>query len=335
MSGRGPVTLKKVAERAGVSMMTVSLALRDNCTRSRVSEATRKRILEAVQELDYRPNARARALRSGHTNVIGLYAGYGYINVRLPFFTELVSGLQEGGEQFKKDLLLHGVFHGSTDKDIFNELADGRIDGLIVNMSADNPMAERLAEAHLPVVAVADALPGIPSIVVDDIAGSQRIVQHLQEHGYQHVLYLSSGLHAVSAIRRYDAFLEAAVAADISVENIDPAERTGSDNWFRNQLEALHHRTQRTAIVCWNDFTAFGALASCQQHGLRVPEDVAVIGFDGCPTPFDNVWSLTTVRAPWAQAAYTAVSYLDTLLKGETVPNETILPVEFIPGHTT
>src|SRR5688572_11862549 len=105
MNSDNPSTMKKVAERAGVSLMTVSLALRDDAQSSRLSKETRQHVREVARALRYRPNARGRALRSGQTNVIGLYAGYGYVNVRLPFFTEVVSGLQEGCEAFKKDLL--------------------------------------------------------------------------------------------------------------------------------------------------------------------------------------------------------------------------------------
>jgi len=87
-------------------------------------------------------------------------------------------------------------------------------------------------------------------------------------------------------------------------------------------------------VVCWNDHTAYRALGDCRRRGFRVPEDVAVVGFDGCPTPYDDAWSLTTIRAPWSEAARTAAQYLNALLEGETVPQETVLPVELIPGHT-
>ena len=96
-----------------------------------------ERVLRAAKELRYQPNARARAFRLGRTNVIGLYAGYGYINVRSPFFTEIVSGLQEGCEAVRKDLLLHGIFHGTSPDDIYLELADGHIDGATGTLRLD------------------------------------------------------------------------------------------------------------------------------------------------------------------------------------------------------
>jgi len=326
--------MKDVAEHAGVSAMTVSLVLRGGAASARISADTRRRVLDSAKALEYQPNALGRALRSGVTNIIGLYAGYGYVNVRLPFFTEIVSGLQEGCEQVKKDLLLHGVFHGATPEDVFNELADGRIDGLIVNMPPDNPLARRLAGSNLPAVAVADPLPNIPSVVVNDAEGARLLVDYLASRGHHRVMYRGSSVGAISAVRRRQAFVEAAAACGMEIEEF------GVDGGLHRDHPGVDDLLQRapgqrpTAAACWSDTSAYEMVAHCRRQGIRVPEDMAIVSFDGCATPFDNVWSLTTIRAPWARVARTAVLYLDSLLKGETVPHETILPVEFVPGHT-
>ena len=335
MRGQNAVTMKEVAERAGVSMMTVSLALRGDVSGSRISEETRRRVLEAARALRYRPNARGRALRSGCTNIIGLYAGYGVVNVRLPFFTEIVSGLQEGCEQFQKDLLLYGIFHGYTPEDIFTELADGRIDGLVVKMPPEDPVAERLADSHLPVVAIADPLPGIPAVVVDDAAGSRLLARHLIGRGYRRFVYVSCRVNVIPAMRRREAFLQTAAEAGLEVGETEEilSSTPGAYDGFLQSLLA-RERQPPTAIVCWNDQIALQVFADCRRQRIRVPEQIAVAGFDGCPTPYEDVWSLTTVRAPWAAAARTAVQHLRDLLEGKSLAQETVLPVELIPGHT-
>jgi DNA-binding LacI/PurR family transcriptional regulator len=324
--------MKDVAERAGVSTMTVSLALADS---PRISPETRQRVLDVVKELQYSPNARGRALRSGFTNIIGLYAGFGAVNVRLPFFTEIVSGLQEGCEQVQKDLLLHGVFHGGGVAGIFTELADGRIDGLVVNMPQDNPLAARLANSGFPVVAIADPLIDIPSVLVADAEGSRLLAEHLYQRGHRHVFYLNSRARPISAVRRRDAFL--LCAAEMGIEVEQACYEGGAEGSIAFVPDLLHrdpaHRP--SAIVCWNDQTAYEILADLRHHHVRIPEDVAVVGFDGSSSTYANRWLLTTIRAPWADAARTAVLYLDQLLKGDPVPLETILPVEFVQGHTT
>lgn len=334
MRRRNPIKMKDVAERAGVSVMTVSLVLRETASGSRVSEETRLRVQEAARELRYLPNARARALRSGYTNIIGLHAGYGWLNVRLPFYTEIVSGLQDGCDAFKKDLLLHGTFRGLTPDDIFTELADGRIDGLVVNMPPEDPLAERLANSHFPVVAVADPLPSIPSVVVDDAGGSRMLVEYLRSQGHRRFVYLSGSARPLSMIRRRDAFFALAADHDLQIREVSLSRETSLEAYFTHDLLSLDPGRRPTAIVCWHDDTAYGVLAHCRRHGIRVPEEIAVVGFNGCPTPSDTLWSLTTIRAPWAAAARTAVEYLNRLLEGEPVPQETVLPVEFIQGHT-
>ena len=326
------VKMKDVAERAGVSAMTVSLALGDS---PRITPETRRRVLEVARELQYSPNARGRALRSGFTNVIGLYAGFGSVNVRLPFYTEIVSGLQEGCEQVKKDLLLHGIFHGGNANDIFMELADGRIDGLIANMPQDSPLAARLAESGFPVVAIADSLCDIPSVLVDDAEGSRLLAHHLRGLGHRRIAYLNSQARPLSAVLRREAFMQAADKLGLSVTESCYQSGQKVDNPFI--LDFIKHAPadRPTATVCWNDQTAYEILADCRRHALRVPEDVAVTGFDGTSVAYENRIALTTIRAPWAEAARTAVLYLDRLLKGETVPETTVLPVQFVQGNTT
>jgi DNA-binding LacI/PurR family transcriptional regulator len=332
----GSSRMKDVADRAGVSLMTVSLVLRDGET-PRVSLETRTRVLQAAKELCYVPNARAQGLRSGVTNVIGLYAGYGFVNVRTPFFTEIVSGLQEGCELYDKDLLLHGTFRNRSVEEIYNELRDGRIDGLIVNMPATDPLAHRLAEAHFPVVAVGDALPGLPSVVVDDEGGGRLIAKHLLEKGHTRCIYVRGNVEAVSAERRRVAFVQYALQNGLKVqqERLSITSPSHANEDLIDYWQALAPHRRPRAFVFWNDTSAYHFLEFCRMKGLRVPEDMAVIGFDGCPMPYNDFWLLTTVRAPWANAAQTAVERLNALLQGKSVPMETILPVELITGRTS
>ena len=321
--------LQDVAERAGVSVMTVSLALREDGAK-RMSADTRERVLQAAKDLKYQPNARARAFRLGRTNVIGLYAGYGFINVRTPFFTEIVSGLQEGCERVRKDLLLHGIFHGTSPDDIYLELADGRIDGLVVTMPAHDPLGEKLRRSGLPVVAVSDAIEGLPCVIVDDAAGIREVALHLHARGHKKVEFAMSPAQPISGLRRRDEFVR--VCADLGIQarvviaDVDPS----AEDLVRTAGER-----GVTALVCWNDVVARAALEGARQCGLRIPEDLAITGFDGCPLPFADPFPLTTVVAPWADAACRSVELLDALLRGEEVPAETVLPVRFAPGSTS
>ena len=328
------VTMRDVAREAGVSQMTVSAVLGGKSAQSRISEPTQVRVIEAAREMGYQPNAIARSLRRRSTNVIGFYSGYGYLDTHNAFLAELISGLQAGGERHRKDLLLHGVYRGSSVDDIYAELMDGRIDGLVLNAGPQDPLADRLAASHLPVVALVDAIPTVPSVVAADAQGSAYLAAHLAEKGHSRVLYrYSNHRYLVSASRRREAFLQRAAEYGMEVRLWEddvtcPANIAGLD-WFH---EAPGIRP--TAVVCWNDLAAYDLLTQCRKYGLRTPEDLAVVGFDGVPTPFDFVWRLTTVRAPWAEVARVAVDLLIAQIQGEPVLQETELPVELVCGDT-
>lgn len=325
-----PAKLQDIADKAGVSAMTVSLALRGGAGSQRMSAETRERVLRTAEDLNYAPNARARALRLGRTNVIGLYAGHGVVNVRTPFFTEVVSGLQEGCEETRRDLLLHGVFHGSSPDDLYRELADGRIDGLVVSMPAEAPLAKKLTASGLPAVAIADAIPGMPSVTVDDAQGMRDAAQHLYEKGHRRVDFVHNPPYPSSARRRGEAFLAAghALGIEVAVRNLqDDADPKAF------LLDALDRGA--TALVCWNDHVAHWARGQAAAAGIDVPDELAIVGFDGIALPFGLGSSLTTVVAPWAEAARTAMHVLDRMLQGESVEEEMTLPVRFRPGTTT
>lgn len=328
------ITMRDVAREVGVSQMTVSAVLGGKSVQARISETTQVRVLEIAREMGYQPNAIARSLRRRSTNVIGFYSGYGYLDTHNAFLAEIISGLQQGCEQHRKDLLLHGVYRGASVEDIYTELMDGRIDGLVLNAGPNDPLADRLAASQLPVVALVDAIPTLPSVVAADAEGSAYLAAHLAEQGHRRVLYRYSNHKClVSALRRREAFLRKATEHGMEVrlweDNITcPADISGL-SWFQ---EAPERRP--TAVVCWNDLAAYELLTQCRKYGLRAPDDLAVVGFDGVSTPFDFVWRLTTVRAPWAEAARTAVELLIAQIQGEPVPQETELPVELVCGDT-
>lgn len=315
--------------------MTVSAVLSGNFKTVRVSEATRQRVLDAAQQINYQPNVAARNLRRRRTDILGIYTRYGYLNGRSSFLTELLGGLQEGCDAHQKDLLLHGAFHGHTTERILSELTDGRIDGLILLTNADDPLVSLLTASALPAVAVVDAVPGLPSVVADDASGMRRIIELLVGKGHRSLYYRDRSYPRVSALRRLSAFRETvralglsaaeSVAADLS-DMLTPAESL----W----MEAPRDR-RPTAAVCWNDMTAYDLLGHCQSRCLRVPEDLAVTGFDGIAPPPGFNSQLTTIRAPWAEVARTAVNLLVRRIEGEALPAETTLPVELVLGDTT
>jgi len=332
---RAAPTLKDVASRAAVSPYTVSTVLNGARSNTRVSEDTRRRILEAAAELGYRPNGLARSLRSNRTNIIGLYFGYGSLEPHDPFHAEVLTGLQRGCEAYRKDLMIHYSFHKYDVDEVFNELACGKIDGLVMLTAPSDPLVERVHRSGLLVVAITDAVEGIPSVVADDADGSRMIAEHLAAHGHRNVLYRICPGESDSASRRLDAFRTHAARLGIEVtagNTTDWRGKLGPD-----EIERLARRRELgiTAAVCWGDPSANALLRYCHENRIRVPEELSIVGFNGIEPSVEPRQRLTTVKANWAEVAQCAVSLLARRIDGESVPMWTVLPVQFIEGETT
>jgi DNA-binding LacI/PurR family transcriptional regulator len=333
-------TLRDVARLAGTSVAAASEVLNGSGKHNiRVGQDTRARILSAARHVEYRPNAIARALSSKRTNIIGLYSGYRYLDPRNAFFAEIVGGLQEGCLEHRKDLLLHSVFRGDSVEDIYSELMDGRIDGLVMNAPPEDPLVERLAASHLPVVVVADAVPSLPSVVVDDMQAARLTFDHLAGRGHMRLLYLDVDRRVGSAERRRDAYHRVALGKGLDLLVWRAPSGTEETDTLLDSWREMPSSRRPTAAVCWNDIAAHELLANCHRRGVRVPEELAVVGFDGDPNPTAFRWRLTTVRAPWAAVARTALKLLVARIEGETgeegeSAREITLPVEFIAGDS-
>jgi len=297
--------------------------------------------MTAAAELGYRRNGLARSLKRGRTNIIGFYRYY----ARGPlsaFHAEVISGLEEGCHAAHKELLIHGTFHKRPHDDLLAGLLDRRIDGLIVLLYPDDRLVAPLAESRFPVVALADAIPGIPSVVVDDAAGGRMMAAHLHQRGHRRVVYFSLRHDPVSMVRRYEAFCGEARARGMTVfhyqaETVAPPD-WGVPDWDSDAMQALFGRPegeQPTAVACWADVAADALLAKWECHGVRFPEDVALISFDGIPTNGLTARHLTTVVAPWRDVSRTAVSVLVARIEGKEVAPETTVPVTLSVGTTT
>jgi DNA-binding LacI/PurR family transcriptional regulator len=334
MGKQRPATMSEVAERAGVSKMTVSAVLAGGSRHVRVSEPTRRRVLETARQMGYRPNAVARSLRRQRTHILGLYCGFGYLNAATPFCGDVIGGLQAGCDAHGYDLLLHGIFAGRPVADIHAELTDGRIDGLVVLSPPDDPLLELLAPSHRPAVAMVDAVPALPSVVVDDPRGGELLVDYLVSRGHRRLLFGNVPRPLTSVIRRRAAVLAAAGVRGLEVSE-HPAE-LNENAWegVLHEWQLLPRDQRATAVVCWNDACAYELLEACHARSIRVPEDLAVTGFDGTCQPLHFQWRLTTVHAPWSAVAKTAVDLLVAQLNGTEVPPETVFPVQLIPGDS-
>ena len=315
-----------LAERLGISQSTVSRAL-SPASSHKVAPHTRERILKAAAELGYRPNAIARSLKQRRTNTIGFYTGHAYLNLGNDFIVSVLAGIQRACETLQMDLLLHGLYRQHSVDEFFHALLDGRVDGLVLHAPVNDPLTPRLVEAGLPLVAIADRMPTVPSVVCDDAGGVEKMVCYLKERGHRHIAFIASTILFESGARRADTFANL-MGSDAAIIRQSPADSIPRLN------EILSMTPRPTAVCCWNDMSAYDLWRECQAQGVRVPEDLAIIGFDGfvcrkCLAP-----RLTTVRVPWGQIAETASQLLVAQIQSQPVPSETVLPVELVMGST-
>lgn len=343
VSERRPVTLKEISARVGVSPSSASVVLNGAKSRTKVSEETRQAILEVARELNYRPNVLARSLRQRRTGIVGFFSGYDQIDPRNLYVAELMHGIQAGCARQGLHLLLFTPNASHAAEEVVASLADGRLDGLVVTALPGHPITKLLAQERLPVVAIADRLPGIASVLADSDAAGRLQARHLRERGHRRVLYVPSDYPFPSVLDRQASFVEEAGRLGIDVEIGTPVaghlprEKIDAAVLRRDEriIERLLLPDRPTAIQCWEDSPAYRLASRLSSLGLNIPKDIAIMGHNGnVPAP-ELRWNLTTVRAPWPALGEAAVAVLHAAIEGATFPQTTVLPVELVVGATT
>lgn len=336
MKSLNRATLEDVARLAGVSKMAASVVLNGAKSGTRVSMATRDRIMSAAAELDYRVNPIARSLRTKQTDIIGFYSGNHSLEDRSPYLSEILLGIRAATDEFDKDLLMFGVFDGKSESEVFRALSDGRVDGLVIHAAPDDPVVKLLAGSNFPVVAHTDALGTIPSVVVDDEEGGRIQARVLHEKGHRRVLVRTSKHPFISVKRRTFAFL--AEAERLGMETVTGKRTThGADHALDAEeldLFALNRPNRFTAIAAWDDGCAYVQIPQLLAAGFRIPDDVAIVGYNGVDPIYPLAWDVTSIDCRWELVARTAVKTLLDRVQGKEVPMETRLPVQLRKGAT-
>jgi DNA-binding LacI/PurR family transcriptional regulator len=311
-----PVTIYEVAERAGVSIATVSHALNRP---ARVGAITRERVLDVVDELGFTPKQTAVTLAR---------KGVGRIGVLAPFtsyasYTRRLTGVLEACANRNVDVVVFDVPSAATaPSPLLRTLpVTGRLDGLLImGAPLEDAMARRLSKRKLATVLVDSFHPGLSWVNVDDEAGGYQIGAHLIDRGHRSVTYVSEGQRSTeytspAQLRKRGlirALREASLAEDALKHWIVPAidmprGREAAENILR--LDPVP-----TAVVAHHDGLAAGLLAGFRAAGRRVPEDIAVVGYDG--TDLALALDLTTVDQPFAETGRIAAALLLGLLDG-------------------
>jgi DNA-binding LacI/PurR family transcriptional regulator len=331
----GTVTIRDVAESAGVSTATVSRVFAD--PHGRVSSATRRRVMRAAQELGYRPHRAARALARQRSNCIGvLLVGFG-----TGFVGDVMDGVVEGARASGWETVFASYGPPGHDglRRALDQLLETRAEGIIFYPSSSLPIDDKLLVAELkrvPTVLVDMAVEGLdlPLVTSDDADGMRQAVDHLVSLGHERIAHIAGPSWTSTGAVRLRAFRGAMVEHGLQV----PEQLVVSSGWFYGQAVAAAQKLLRTsplptAVITANDTCAAALLEVARNAGVRVPDDLSVIGFSD--TMLCQTWypPLTTVRQPKEELGAEAIRLLMAIIEGDTSVDRSgvrLLPTELI-----
>lgn len=348
MRRRPQITIDVVAAEAGVSASTVSHVLNGRADTARISHSTSERVRDAARRLGYTPNHAARSLRRQRTGIITVLAW----RLSSPFFADIATGVRNVAQRhgFQVSVIDAGALDRDVEIRALASLRTGICDGVVVatgTHSRRGPNTDALlslAASGTPVSLVLDRSPdpAIPAIDVDHVGGSYLATKHLLDLGHRriaHFTFADSPLDpddVGSPAARYLGYRQA--FAEIGLEP-DPAWLLRGGREIEGGRTMVHELLARfpdpgrrpTAIAAFNDRTAIGVIRGCYEVGIRVPEEIALIGFHDIPTARYTTPALTTIGHPLIELGEMAADSLFTLLQGgEVAERDRTVPVSLV-----
>ncbi len=324
------ITSVDVARRAGVSQSTVSLVLSGKAA-GRVASATEAKVLRAVQELGYRPNLAARALRSGAAGAVGLIVP----DVTHPFFGGVLRGAQRAAWEAGYAVVMVDIANDERwEMASFEALRAGPLDGFL--LFATDPPPRVRGERAEPMVLIDSDARGLPTVSHDSAGGTEAAMAHLLALGHRRFGHLASAIERYAFLERRDAITRSVEAAGIDPLDVWRVTTFLSpDEAFRASLELLGRAPRPTAVFADDDVLATGVYRAARELGLRIPDDLSLVGFDDLAFTEALSPPLTTVRIDGPQLGATAFASLAARMAGRRTPRRRILPVELVVRGST
>lgn len=334
------ITIYDIAKEAGVSVATVSRVLNSTAP---VKASTKARIMSIIAKHQFQPNALARSLIKKETGIIAIILP----DITNPFFPEVFWGAEnEAREKGYTLFLCDTAGDYSRESQYLNILWEQRVDGIIfmggrINLANCPPnLAQEIMDMskNIPVVLVNGNIPNasIHRIYTDEALGAELATQHLIDLGHREIAFLGGRKEMTTTLSKVKAFRKKLEDNQISFRSDrvlfgDFSITAGKE--LMNKL--LENEDRPTAVFCVNDYTAIGAIKAIIEHGLRIPEDISIIGFDDTPLADAVIPELTTVSQQTHQLGKQAVELLNQLISKEAVRKRTVLKPELVVRKST
>jgi len=328
------VTMRDVAEKAGVSVTTVSHVI--NKTRL-VSDELRQRVLAAMRELEYWPNALARSLRRKETNTIGMILP----DNSNPFFAEVSRGIEDTCFRQGYNIILCNS-DGDLDKEFLytNVLVEKQVDGIILFAAGESIEQVRMLQArNIPLVMVDRMLSdvAVDMVLTDNIQGGELATRHLLELGHGHIACITGSLNLSLSAERMTGYRQALMEHHIPVEESLIVEGDFQyESGYRAANRLLTADSPPSAIFACNDLMAIGAISAVVESGRQVPNDISVVGFDNLRlASFANPPLTTIAQSKYEMGVAATVMLLERIRKHDIPARRQLLGVSLIVRQST
>ena len=325
-SGQGtrPTTIYSVARLAGVSIATVSRVLQ---SKGVTSPQTQAKVLQAVEDLEYVPSQSARSLAVQRHEAHGLVVH----DLTGPYYAELLMGYESAAAQFGKSVIIVVTGRREDPSRAVRKLSS-RVDGLVLATSTISDDAARSLGRRTPVVLLArPAVPGCDAVSAENTQSARALTEHLIAHGRRRLFFVGDPDGSPDVQERYRGFTAAVSSSDASAVGpairVDFREHSGAEV----ATQVVGHVNGPDALVCANDELALSTMKALQRAGVKVPDDIAIVGWDDVMTARYMSPGLTTVRQPLFELGRLAATRLHERIAGAPVaPEPRILPTELV-----
>lgn len=330
------LTLEDIGRLAGVSRSTVSRVINNEPS---VSAEVRDRVTQVISQTGYTPNAAARSLVSNRSGVIGLVIPSRVHDLfEDPYFARLIQGISAASNRSGTTLSLFLFQTEAEERELYPRVvASGFVDGVILSATRmGDPLLTQMAGSNLPIVVIGRPdTAGVSFVNVDNVDGARQAATHLCAAGYERIGLIGAPTSTTAGVDRLDGFLEGLSTCGVE---FDPGLRVDGDFSEPGGYTAMQKLIPRDpdAVFVASDTMAIGALRAVREAGLRVPEDVALVGFDGHRAAETSSPPLTTIRQNVEATGAAAVEMLNDLIDGTiAAPTSVILPVELVIRGST
>ena len=325
------ISIATVAAEAGVGVGTVSRVLNGS---NQVSEATLKRVLGTMERLDYRPLRSASSLSKGRTDAVGILVS---VITRPSVMARLVGVIDVLSDAGLDAVVFNVDNRAQLNRHLSSIIDQRRVDGIIsISLRIPKDRIARIRKLAIPLVLVDNNLSNLPCVYIDDVAGGQLATEHLLSLGHRRIGFIGdnarSDLGMSASENRYAGYLMALEAAGIGPEFDLVARGPHSSEVAAVLASALFELGKRrpTAIFASSDTLAVGVIKAAQQHRLKIPDDLAVIGFDNLEV--SSILDISTVNQPLLESGTKGASKMVSLLNGEIAkPHREELVLDVVP----